>query len=160
MEQQTTETSIFENEIHLSNASSGKRLGNYVIDLLSFYAVIFLFFFFLAMVSPDTSDAMLSSLDNELLERVLALVFFGIYMGIVEAIFRGRTLGKLITGTRAVNMDGTAITPLKAFYRGIIRAVPFNPMSGLGTGTCNPWHDRWTDTCVIEIKNSILPIGA
>jgi len=155
--EQTVETSIFENEINLSPAGHGLRFANYLIDLLSFYALWFCFFFGLAILSVEKAQSVLALLGNQYVERIITLILFGIYMGIVEAIFGGRTLGKLITGTKAVNEDGTAITPAKALFRGIVRAVPFNPLSALGGYGCRPWHDRWTKTEVIILKKSILP---
>lgn len=158
--EQPVETSIFENEINLTAAGHGLRFANLLIDLLSFYAIVFCVIVVLTVISPETTQSILAPLENKYVERFFTLLLFGIYIGVVEAIFGGRTLGKLITGTKAVNLDGTSITVPKAFLRGIIRAVPFNPMSALGGHGCNPWHDRWTDTEVIILKKSILPMGA
>jgi len=33
----------------------------------------------------------------------------------------------------------------------IVIAIPFNPLSALGS-PCSPWHDRWSQTMVIEEK--------
>lgn len=82
---------------------------------------------------------------------------YGIYMGVMEMVFQGRSLGKLITGTKAVTENGVSVDARKALLRGLIRAVPFNGLSGFGY-YCNPWHDRWTNTHVIDIKKSVLPL--
>ena len=70
-----------------------------------------------------------------------------------ETLFKGKSFGKLITGTRAVNLDGSLITVRTAMLRALSRAVPFDVFSALGT-TCNPWHDKWTDTMVMDEKRS------
>jgi hypothetical protein len=45
--------------------------------------------------------------------------------------------------------DGQRISGVTALLRGLTRAVPFNALSALGT-PCNPWHDRWNKTFVVE----------
>lgn len=72
-----------------------------------------------------------------------------------EGMSNGRSIGKLITGTRAVNEDGSDISFQKAFVRNIVRAIPFNALSALGTPS-HPWHDRWSDTMVIDEKKLAL----
>ncbi len=74
-------------------------------------------------------------------------------MGIVEGFGKGKTIGKYITGTRAVNEDGSKITFSTGFVRGLTRLVPFNALSALGSPTY-PWHDKWTNTLVIDEKLS------
>ena len=69
-------------------------------------------------------------------------------MAIMEAGYKGKTIGKFLTKTRAVNVDGSPISIKTAFARGFIRAIPINLLSAL-TPACNPWHDKWTNTTVI-----------
>ena len=77
-------------------------------------------------------------------------------MFLVEALFKGKSLGKLITGTRAVNEDGSNLSAKTALLRGLSRAVPFNAFSALGTPSY-PWHDKWTNSYVIDEKESNRP---
>ena len=144
-------------EINLVQASSGKRFANYLIDLVLFYILIFCFGFVLAMLDPNASDD-LNSVGGlgSLADRLISLLFFGIYMGLVEGLFRGKSLGKLITGTRAVNEDGTRISFKTGFLRGLGKAVPFDAFSALGQPPY-PWHDKWVHTYVIVERQSSLP---
>jgi uncharacterized RDD family membrane protein YckC len=64
-------------------------------------------------------------------------------------LFGGRTLGKLITGSKAVREDGTSLTWKDACLRSLSRMVPFEPFSALGGA---PWHDRWTKTTVVRTR--------
>ena len=73
----------------------------------------------------------------------MVLILYGLYMFIVEAMFKGKTLGKLITGTRAVNEDGSNLSAKTAFFTGLSRVVPFEAFSALGTPSY-PSHDKWT----------------
>ena len=80
---------------------------------------------------------------------LISIVNYLMYYTICEKLFKGYTLGKLITGTRAIRTDGQELTIRDAFLRTLSRCVPFEPFSALGN---NPWHDRWTDTMVIKSR--------
>jgi len=155
---ETTETHLFADpEYHLVQASSGKRFANYIIDILVFYSLMFLTGIVIALLNPAAID----SINEEdtgfnLMERLVGLVLYGLYMFAIEAIFKGKSLGKLITGTRAVNEDGSNVSPKAALLRGLSRAVPFNALSALGS-PAYPWHDKWTNTYVIDEKGSNRP---
>src|SRR5215471_2548908 len=126
MTEQTTPTSdVLASENYLARASTGKRFANYIIDLVLFYLLIFLFGFFIALLSPATIDSIVDDARFDLADRLLALFLYGLYMSIVEAVFKGNSLGKIITGTKAVNLDGSTISAKTAFGRGFSKAVPF-----------------------------------
>lgn len=136
----------------LTQASSGKRFANYLIDLVSFY--VFMYFFSYVVIAISYDFAVLLYGEHEgfnLLGRLVLLLFYGMYMGLMEAAFKGRSLGKLITGTVAVNQDGSRIKGDTALLRGLIRAVPFNALSALGN-PAYPWHDKWSKTYVVNYK--------
>ncbi len=149
------QTDLLQFEISLVRATSGKRFLNYLIDLIIFYILIFSIGFVWALVSPETIDSLQSNTGFQLLDRIFGLLLYATYMSSVEAVFKGKSLGKLITGTRAVNMDGSKISTATAFARGFSRAVPFCAFSALGSPS-NPWQDRWTNTMVIDEKQSSL----
>lgn len=137
--------------VELVQASSGKRFANYLIDYVFFILIIFFWGVILGIVSPETAQQLGDI--NGFADRILSLCLYAIVMGLIEGIFKGKSIGKLITGTRAVNEDGSDITFGKALVRGLVRAVPFNGLSALGT-PCYPWHDKWTDTYVIDEKET------
>ena len=143
-------------ELNLVQAGSGKRLANYFIDLIVFYILMFCFGVFLAALDSNASED-INSVRGPLLDRLISLIFYGISMGLIEGLFRGKTLGKVITGTRAVNEDGSRISFLTGFLRGLSRAVPFDAFSALGQPPY-PWHDRWTNTYVINERESRFPV--
>lgn len=134
-------------------ADTGKRLANYLIDLVSFYIVALVVGVLIALISPSVVANLGEDSGNAVVDRIISLGLYGLYMSIIEALFKGKSLGKLITGTRAVNMDGSRISVGTAFARGFSKAVPFCVFSALGT-PCNPWQDRWTDTMVMDEKKS------
>jgi len=155
MQSETTETNDLLNfESTLVRATGGQRLANYLIDIASFYALFIILGIIIALVSPSTIENMDTDTGGfQLIDRLISLLLYAVYLGFAEAVLKGKTLGKLITGTRAVNLDGSKITASTAFSRGFSRAVPFCVFSALGS-PCNPWQDKWTDTMVIDEKKS------
>ncbi|WP_153801237.1 RDD family protein [Foetidibacter luteolus] len=154
--EETTQPDLLTPEYELVRASTGQRFANYIIDVIFFYVL----FIVLGVVIAFTSPSMLEEVDNNsvginLIDRLISLVLYALYMGLMEGLTKGRSLGKLITGTKAVNMDGSKISFATAFARGFSRAVPFCVFSAFGT-PCNPWQDKWTNTMVIDIKKSVV----
>lgn len=150
---QQTEDSILSDEVVLTEASTGKRFANYIIDLIAFYFLMFLVGVVIALAfGPDTMEYE-ETTGTKILETLISFVIYGSFYGLIEGLFKGKTLGKAITGTRAVKEDGTPVDLATAFKRGFIRLIPFEAFSALGTPS-NPWHDRWSDTLVIDEKLS------
>ena len=141
-------------------ASTGQRFLNFLIDniLMRFGLSIltgigvgiilaFLFPEYMIRISenPDTT----TNLDLFLLAYAIGIVNYLLYYTICEKAFKGYTLGKLITGTRAIREDGGELTFKDAFLRSLSRLVPFEVFSGFGG---HPWHDTWTKTMVIRSR--------
>lgn len=72
-----------------------------------------------------------------------------VYYTIAEKTFNGYTLGKIVTGTRAIRTDGEDLTITDALLRSTARIVPLEVFSGLANEL---WHDRWTKTMVIKTR--------
>ena len=141
---------ILQFEDYYVRASTGKRFLNYLIDIVVFYIIIFSIGIIAAIINPSIVDYLEndSALFN-ILDRILSLLLYAVYMGISETVFKGKSIGKFITRTRAVNLDGSNITGRTAFLRGLSRAVPFAAFSAFGDPS-NPWQDKWTDTMVVN----------
>jgi uncharacterized RDD family membrane protein YckC len=133
----------------LVRARPAKRLANYIIDLVFFYIAWKVFFKYIGL---KIAMSMIGEDDGKpaIYAKVLLIAFIfelGL-MSAIEFLGGGRSLGKLITRTRAVNDDGTPITFKTAVLRRLSRMIPFEAFSALGPQT-QPWHDRWTSTRVI-----------
>jgi len=126
-------------------ANKELRFANLIIDTIGFYAVIFLVSMLLAVIAPEMFDE--EDVSASLTLNLFVLLIYILYFMLLEGLFNGKTLGKLITGTRAVKEDGSAITMSDSFKRALSRLVPFEPFSALGD---RPWHDKWTDTVVVK----------
>jgi len=123
----------------LTLASTGQRFGNFLID---YFGAPFVFGIFLGLTGSDFGEG--------INDYVFGIMFMLIYFIPLEAI-SGITLGKWITGTKAVNNDGSKLTLIKAVGRTICRFIPFEPFSFLGARP-EGWHDKIPKTMVISTK--------
>ena len=150
--QQTDLLSDLASEPILIPVSTGTRFANYLIDVVmaiifylavAFVVIIISIFFLPRLVEwADENSAAMG-----LIEQASAYVIIPVYFILMEGLTKGRTVGKLITGTVAVRQDGTPLTWNNVIARSFSRVVPFESLSGF-SGT--PWHDKWTDTTVVK----------
>lgn len=143
---------------HFVYATQGQRFLNWLIDnLLMRYGLAYLtgmgVGFLIAVTAPGFFEDMAYS-DGPFnvlffLGIFIAYLNYIIYYTLCEKLFKGYTLGKLITGTRAIRQDGKELTFKDALLRSLSRCVPFEVFSGFNTLT---WHDSWTDTMVIKAR--------
>jgi uncharacterized RDD family membrane protein YckC len=147
-----TEEEVFNYE----QASVGQRFLNWLIDnLLMRFGLSWLTGYFvgymLAKLFPEFYTDMIYSQGFEFYMALYLIAIFNyiIYYTFCEKVFNGYTLGKLITGTRAIKEDGSELTFKNAFLRSASRLVPFEAFSAFGG---YPWHDTWTRTIVIKTR--------
>jgi len=144
--------------IKLVPANIGKRLANYIIDI-----VIFSFFisFLLILASPiyPLADRLMAKQPIGLGDQLMVSFVYGLYMSVMEAILKGKSIGKYITGTRVVTEKGLPISAQTAFVRGLVRIIPFEQLSAISLSLSNPypWHDRWSGSVVVDEASSALP---
>lgn len=156
MQSEHNNEDLLEIEQNYIRADAGKRFLNYLIDVIVYYILMIGSGILLVLIAPSAVDSLANSNTGfAFFDRIISLFFYAIYMSIVETLLKGKSVGKYITGTRAVNLDGSRISSGTAFTRGFSRAVPFCVFSAFGT-PCNPWQDRWSDTMVIDEKKSSM----
>jgi uncharacterized RDD family membrane protein YckC len=136
-------------------ASVGKRLLNFIIDTVAFYIIAFIIAILLALTLQDKYLEYVDHVGEKGI-FVFSLLLDIAYFTIAEGFCNGRTLGKLCTGTRVVNQDGSGIDLKKAFLRTLSRLIPFEVISIFFS--TRPWHDAWTNTWVIDVKRSANPL--
>ena len=140
-------------------ASKGNRFANYLIDIIAIFAVLiglfigFLFLYYQFVTDTSVVDSFLDESEdmNPFLDRIitgLVLVFFYFLM---ESIFKGKSLGKLITKTRVVMEDGSNPSYIDFLKRSFCRLIPFEAFSFLGSEG-RGWHDSISKTYVVDEK--------
>jgi uncharacterized RDD family membrane protein YckC len=138
---------------YVDPVSRGVRLANFIIDRIAVVSIIYCIQFVWEMLSPsmrETINAYLSKQDSItlwMIDMMISVVFLLLYYSLFEAATRGRTLGKILTGTSAITQDGSSFTFKHALLRTLCRFIPFEPLSALGY---MPWHDSLTHTAVVK----------
>jgi uncharacterized RDD family membrane protein YckC len=124
-------------------ANSGRRFLNFIIDMIAIYILYFLLVFFLAAGGQVVDD---ESIGLRLLIYLVMLVYYIIFEAAT-----GKTIGKMITGTRVIKIDGSKPTFKTALVRSLCRFIPFEAFSCFGT-PCEGWHDSIADSWVVFDK--------
>ncbi|MEO5682717.1 MAG: RDD family protein [Chitinophagaceae bacterium] len=155
---ENTEQNLLEEPgVKLVPAAMAKRLCNYLID---FFIFCFLLAILLIVINPvyPLMQKMLAKQPVDFTEQLMINFLYGLYMAVMETVLKGKTLGKYITGTRAVSQEGLPVDAQTAFKRGLIRIIPF-PFEQLSMLLFPPypWHDKWTNSFVVDESKSILP---
>ncbi len=149
--------------VNLVPASVAKRLLNYFIDVFIFS---FLVSFLLMAVAPvyPLMNKIMQKQPLDLGDQLAVWFVYALYMSVMESLLKGKTIGKYITGTRAVDEHGLPVKSETAFLRGLIRFIPFEQVSAFNIGfnpfgllPPNPWHDRWSKSIVVDEGKSLLP---
>lgn len=123
------------------------RFVNYIIDLLSFYAIIITLIILITLTAYGPRVFQVLERMSDISDFVLLHVLYGFYMLIVEGVFKGKTLGKLITRTRVIHERNAAFSWRDALRRGVMRMIPLEYVTGC---VGSPFHDQWTETRVIK----------
>ncbi|MES2617273.1 MAG: RDD family protein [Bacteroidota bacterium] len=119
-------------------ASNGIRFVNYLIDQV----VIFLLVFFTAIYTMP-----MGLLTEQWGSFVISFIYGLTYYCLIESITRGKSIGKLITGTRALKSDGELPGFGDILKRSLCRYIPFEVFSIFFDA---PWHDSIPDMMVVK----------
>ena len=134
-------------------ANKGLRFLNFIIDYVSIILLTMLFFGFIAIViviiNPESDIIYQLENINPLIDRVITVFFYVLLIFLSEFLTKGRSLGKFITGTKVVMIDGSTPTTKDYFMRSICRIIPFDVLTFLGE---NGWHDKISNTTIVNKK--------
>ncbi|RXM40381.1 RDD family protein [Chryseobacterium sp. CH21] len=143
-------------------APTGTRFLNYFLDRIFIQIIFYIFFFAFALFYSIVFGEIISEedIDNNTSVAVSIIisyffVFFA-YFFFMEY-YLGKTIAKYITGTKVISIDGNQPTSLQIVGRIFSRMVPFDSLSFFGE---SGWHDKWSETRVINIKNYQAEIQA
>ena len=137
-------------DLQLVPASREKRLANFLIDYLVIICSVLLFYLLFADL-----EALVDESSDRTLDNLRGMLFYLAYYIAIEGMSEGKSLGKWITNTRVVSYRGLVTSTPQMIQRTLIRLIPFEPLSALGEAP--PWHDRWSNTLVVDETQSKLP---
>ena len=134
-------------------AGRGQRFLNFFIDNIVLNVLQLACLCPLAMAIMGDDPDVLDSPETEQMINLIGygvfLVLFFLYYVVLELAFQ-RTLGKLLTGTRVVQTDGTPPTFGQVLGRTAARLIPFEPLSFLFMD--RGWHDTLSGTQVVQAR--------
>ena len=128
-------------------AGQGQRLFNIIIDMVAFFIVWFsltIGFMFLGIdwiYTDETGEQI------PLVPLILSLPTYWGYYILTESWFQ-KTLGKLLTKTKVVSLEGNKPTFIQIVFRTLSRSIPFEYFSFLFT--VEGIHDRLSKTRVVK----------
>ncbi|MGE5446838.1 MAG: RDD family protein [Bacteroidales bacterium] len=131
-----------------TNASTLKRFINWIIDSLVIGA-LWLGIFILTgkLIAKYGIPDWIEVGKKYDLSLTLLITFLPYYL-IFEGVFK-TTLGKLITRTKVIRLDGNSISFYKGLARTLCRLIPLEPFSYLLKKDFG-WHDSITGTRVVD----------
>lgn len=124
-------------------ASNGKRFGNLIVDTIMNYVLLFIVSFILLAMDINIAE-------NVGWRWLATLSTSFLYYFSLESM-NGKTIGKYLTKTRVVYMDGSTPTNGTIAKRALCRFIPFDALSFLSSYPIG-WHDKFSDTLVIDEK--------
>lgn len=128
-------------------ASTGQRFLNMIIDTFGYLLLAMVVGVVLTFTGGD-------EIIDKINDYAFGFLLMSFYFVPLEAIW-GRSLGKLITRTKVVNLEGKPASFGQICGRTLIRFVPFDAFSFLGgNGHPQGWHDKWSNTKVVSLKKA------
>lgn len=136
---------------HYGPASAGQRLANLFID----YIAAMVLSFFIAVAAEAFSPGLIASTaGNSLVENVFGVGVMVVYYTLLEG-STGRSVGKLLTGTKVISNNGGSPGVLRVFWRSLLRFIPFDGLTYLRSDPVG-LHDSASGTLVVRLRPSKL----
>ncbi len=124
-------------------AGVGLRFGNLFVDIICLFACNFVVGIIIGLSGFGRM------LNEPLYVNLMSILILILYYTLSEGL-TGRTVGKLVTGTKVLNEKDEPPSFLNILGRTICRLIPFEAFSFLGSGY--GWHDSISSTKVVVIK--------
>ncbi|MFD1605064.1 RDD family protein [Flavobacterium artemisiae] len=131
--------------LNKSIASTTLRSINFIIDL---FAVLAIYVCIIFVIKSATN--IVSPREIILINRTTIFCAFLFYFIVTESIFQ-KTLGKLLTKTKVVDLNGEKPSILNIIIRTFSRLIPFDSLSYLYS--LSGFHDKISKTLVIVDKH-------
>ena len=122
------------------------RFFTYIIDYFSFLVLAMIIGGFIGLIWGDRGLVMIEKVPDLVFGVVLMLCYYVPF----EA-YSGRSIGKLIVGTKVVNEEGLNANIGQIIGRTFCRFIPFEVFSFLGPSG-RGWHDSIPKTYVVNVR--------
>ena len=133
--------------VHYGLAPPGQRFANLSLDYIGFmFTSVFVGVAFV-IVAPDFD---IDSVPDQLFGIIIMILYY-----VVCETLTGRTLGKLVTGTKVVAADGGRLRLLRVLGRTLSRFIPFEAFTFI-SGNKPGLHDSLSGTIVVRLRPSKL----
>lgn len=124
--------------------TQGKRFANYILDIIGLYVASFIIGILLGFLGLY---GLIENMNEYLYGAMVGLIFYTLF-----EYNWGKTPAKFITKTKVVMSNGKKPEFRDIVVRTLIRLIPFEAFSFLGSKNPTGWHDRWSKTMVIDDK--------
>ncbi len=126
-------------------ATKNNRFNNYIYDRCAVFLFAIIFSVSSVFFNKDSVMTKISAFVT------VMMLFFGYFLyELFAEYYFGRTLGKLITKTKVVTIEGEKPKFTAILVRTIVRFLPFEPFSFFWKFSIG-WHDLISDTVVVKI---------
>ena len=127
-------------------ATKGSRFLNFIIDYVVQIVLVVGFTVLATITGGQETVAKIENMPGFILSLLVLIPYYFFMEAAV-----GRTIGKLVTGTKVVNEDGAKATTGQIFGRTLARIIPFEAFSFLGEQG-RGWHDSIPKTYVVKCR--------
>jgi uncharacterized RDD family membrane protein YckC len=121
--------------------SAKYRFLNLVLDSLTIYAAFFVYAVLFTVFKISNYILFWKGMPFSILLHI-------IYYVIMESYYQ-QSLGKMITGTKVVSVNGQTPSFSQVIIRTLCRLIPFEAFSFLGESPVG-WHDQFSNTRVVK----------
>ena len=142
IKENTTTERVAKEKVDANVVGSGIRFVNFLIDFIIWLILAMIVIFIIGLVVQPTDESFIS-----LLGYILIFGTFIAYYAIMEIKFQ-KTVGKFVTKTKVVKMDGTKPKTSDIITRTFCRLIPFDRISFLFVR--NGIHDFLSKTKVVK----------
>ena len=125
----------------------GTRFLNYIIDYVVEMGLGLGLGLVIGLSGSESAIDLVNRTPDLLFGVIISLAYFMLAEGLT-----GRTIGKLITGTKVVDSNGNRPSAGRIVVRTLSRFIPFEALSFLGSDA-RGWHDKISKTYVVKCRS-------
>lgn len=139
-------TRTFKHKLNVKTIDPGLRFVHLIVD----YFILVILTYLIGAI-PAINNTLLSLLN------LMTILLYPLFYAVMEYKFQ-QTPGKMLTNYVVINKLADKPDFKTCLLRTLIRFVPFEPLSCLGSPS-RGWHDKWTGTYVVR-KDEVAKLKA